>query len=190
MVTVSNISKSYGEKKIIDSFSYVFEDGFYLVSGPSGSGKTTLLRLIAGLEAPDSGTVFPIGGAFLFQEKRLIESFSGLKNITSFFGRKSASKALALADKLGLTVADMKKPVRSLSGGMAERVSLVRLILFARREPGKTVFLDEPFTGLDEETAGKTALLLKNELASRTVLVASHTVPDALRPFAGTVVLS
>ena len=55
---LNNISKSFGDKSILNSFSYTFnETGLYIVSGDSGVGKTTLLRIIAGLDEDFSGNI-------------------------------------------------------------------------------------------------------------------------------------
>ncbi|MBR5767756.1 MAG: ATP-binding cassette domain-containing protein [Clostridia bacterium] len=189
-IIIKGLSKSYGDNKVIDGLTCTFGRGFYLLEGKSGSGKTTLLRLIAGLEAPDSGLISPTGGAMLFQEKRLIENRSGLRNITSFFGGSSAREALLLASRLGLEAEDMKKPVRSLSGGMAQRISIIRLVMHVRRSGDDTVLLDEPFTGLDAETAKKVSDIFAEEFAGKTVIVASHTDGDILPPLSGKIVLT
>ena len=57
MIELKNVSKSFDDKKVLDSFSAVFEDGMYLLKGPSGIGKTTCIRIILGLLKPDEGEV-------------------------------------------------------------------------------------------------------------------------------------
>ena len=57
MIELKNVSKSFDDKKVLDSFSAVFEDGMYLLKGPSGIGKTTCIRLILGLLEPDEGEI-------------------------------------------------------------------------------------------------------------------------------------
>ena len=77
MIQVTNISKKYGDKAVLEHFSYSFlEQGVVAVTGPSGIGKTTLLNLLLGLEKPDEGTIeIPAGTTFsaVFQEDRLLE---------------------------------------------------------------------------------------------------------------------
>lgn len=55
MLTVKNIEKSFGEKKVLDGISLTVNKGVVVILGPSGSGKTTFLRTLNHLEAPDSG---------------------------------------------------------------------------------------------------------------------------------------
>ena len=57
MIELKNVSKSFDDKKVLDSFSAVFYDGMYLLKGPSGIGKTTCIRLILGLLKPDEGEI-------------------------------------------------------------------------------------------------------------------------------------
>jgi len=65
MLKLNQISKSFGNKKVIDGLDLTIEDGSILaVVGPSGGGKTTLLRTLAGLETVDSGTFLLDGKAF------------------------------------------------------------------------------------------------------------------------------
>ena len=188
-IIIRDLSKSYNGKKVLDGLNYTFGPGFWLLQGRSGSGKTTLLSIIAGLDEPDSGSVSETGGAMLFQENRLVESRSGLRNVTSFFGRGSAAEALILAAETGLDVADMKKPVRQLSGGMARRIALIRLVMLVRKRNSDTVLLDEPFTGLDDATAKAVSVLFSREFAGKTVIIASHSDPDLLPPVSGALIL-
>ena len=86
MIELVNVSKSFDEKKVLDSFSAVFDEGKYLLKGPSGIGKTTCIRLILGLIDPDEGEVRVTDNmrfAVCFQENRLFEKETVLTNVTA-----------------------------------------------------------------------------------------------------------
>ena len=76
MIQLYEVTKSFGENKVLDNFSAKFEDGAkYFISGHSGSGKTTLLNIIAGVCRFDSGSISVAEGtrfSYIFQDDRLI----------------------------------------------------------------------------------------------------------------------
>lgn len=89
IIEVKDVSKAYGEKKVLDGFNLNIEDEHsYIITGGRGAGKTTLLRLVLGLEKPDFGKVgllgdykYPyINAGVVFQEDRLCEGFSAVTN--------------------------------------------------------------------------------------------------------------
>lgn len=122
MIKLENVSKSYGEQRVLKDFSADFPEGATVLMGPSGRGKTTLLRLMMGLEAPDSGAIagVPERMAAVFQEDRLPMDFRAAACVGMAAergtGREeivSALRELGLGDELG-------KPVESspaVSGG-------------------------------------------------------------------------
>lgn len=176
-VVVRNLTMRYGEQTVLSHFSHRFSAGLaHCVMGPSGCGKTTLLRLIAGLEAPESGEVVGAGRlAFLFQEDRLIPHLSARKNVALVLtGREADARAEAALEALGLADS-MNKPVRELSGGMARRVAIARAVLYE----SELLLLDEPFQGLDEQTRIQAAAWVRAQTAGRTVLVVTHDRQDA-----------
>lgn len=168
---LENVTFSYGDKVIIRDFTLSLPDlGVTAISGPSGCGKTTLLRLIAGLERPASGTVTappPSDIAILFQEDRLLPGFTSSDQLRAVL-RRGASTAKYL-EAVGLS-AEADTPVRSLSGGMRRRVALARAMAFA--EGKKLLILDEPFTGVDPETAKKIMSTLR--ALSIPILYSAH----------------
>jgi ABC-type nitrate/sulfonate/bicarbonate transport system ATPase subunit len=146
-IVLSNISKSFGGNAVIPNFSAELSlDGVTVLRGPSGVGKTTLFRLLLGLEQPDAGEIIGMQGrkpAVVFQEDRLLPWASALENVALVSDSATAETILA---KLGLGDSMHLLP-RELSGGMQRRVAIARALAYH----GDVLFLDEPFTGLDEE---------------------------------------
>lgn len=177
---VRNLSKSYGERVVLDGFSHTFPGGrITAVEGKSGCGKTTLLRLIAGLERPDGGAIrgVPDGGlSMMFQEDRLPPQLTAagcLRTVLKKTPERDDRIDAALA-ALGLSDAP-NQPVREFSGGMRRRVALARALLY----PSPLVLLDEPFKGLDAATRRAAVDFARPLLAGRTVLLVTHDPEDA-----------
>ena len=177
---VRNLSKSYGDRVVLDGFSHTFPGGrITVVEGKSGCGKTTLLRLIAGLERPDGGAIrgVPDGGlSMMFQEDRLPPQLTAagcLRTVLKKTPERDDRIDAALA-ALGLSDAP-NQPVREFSGGMRRRVALARALLY----PSPLVLLDEPFKGLDAATRRAAVDFARPLLAGRTVLLVTHDPEDA-----------
>jgi nitrate/nitrite transport system ATP-binding protein len=138
--------------------------GFVCIVGAMGSGKTTLLSILAGLLAPDGGTVL-VGGepvrevrsdaAFVFQNYSLLPWFSALENVRLAVAaaapalprRTQIERARAALEQVGLGNAVQRRPSQ-LSGGMRQRVAIAR----AFATDPQVLFLDEPFGALDALT--------------------------------------
>lgn len=168
-IRLTDVTKAYGELVVLEHFDAVYEAGkTYELRSPSGSGKTTLLRLLAGLEKPDRGSIQPkIQCAYLFQEDRLCEDYSAVKNVALVTGEEAGARN-ALRRLLPEEALD--KPCRQLSGGMKRRVALVR----AMEARADCVLLDEPYTGQDEENRAMMERYIEAEKGNRIVLIASH----------------
>lgn len=151
-ITLNGITKRFGGKTVLDDLTATLPGGVICLSGASGCGKTTLAMIIAGLLKPDSGNIGGISGnvTVMFQEPRLFPAFSALENVAcAAKGSSGEAEAEKLLLSLGLTADDIKKKPCELSGGMNQRVSLARAVLFHENSGGNTVILDEPFKGLD-----------------------------------------
>lgn len=179
-IIISDITKRFGEKTVLDHFSLEIEKGgIFLIMGASGCGKTTLLRIMTGLEKADEGKVEGVELdkiSFVFQEDRLIDHLSALSNAvlplkSDANARKAGMEALAL---LGLA-GEEKKRARNLSGGMARRVSIARAML----KEADIVFMDEPFKGLDKDTKEKTISFVKKYAEGKTLIVVTHSQSEA-----------
>ena len=177
-VILHEVCKSFGENRVLDRLNWRFPGGqISCVQGPSGCGKTTLLRLIAGLEAPDSGEIRGAEGkkiSAVFQENRLLENLTAEKNILLTarpgFTRTDARKLL---DELGLSDAAQRRTCE-LSGGMQRRVAVAR----ALSADYELLLLDEPLTGLDDDARLRVLRRIQADLNGRTAVWITHD-PDA-----------
>ena len=179
MIRVDNVSKSYGDKLVLNDVSCEFEDGkIYCIMGESGVGKTTLLRLIMGLEKPDEGYISSSKQfAAAFQEDRLLEDRDAVDNVMFVMkngGSKMRERTEQYLSEL-LPEDRLHIHVDSLSGGMRRRVAVARAMLSDR----STVILDEPFTGIDDETKRNVIHFIKKWQNNRTVIVVTHSYTDS-----------
>jgi sulfate transport system ATP-binding protein len=162
-INVRSISKKFDDFQAVDTVSFDVEKG-ELVSllGPSGCGKSTILRIIAGLEQPDTGSVFlngrnvnslsaqerGVGFVFqhyaLFKHMTVIENIGFALNLLKKPGREVAERVAYLIDLVKLHGYEKHYPDQ-LSGGQRQRVALARSLA---AEP-KILLLDEPFGALD-----------------------------------------
>jgi len=180
MIRFDNVSLSFENKKVIDGFTFTFEDKkTYAIMGESGIGKTTLLNIIAGLLKVDSGSVSTDSAsvAYAFQDSRLFPWLTVTDNvmIVSNEPKEAAKKrALSILEKLGLSdCADMYPD--ALSGGMKQRVSIARALMYDY----DVLLLDEPFRALDEATAKQVAEYVFSESKDKTVIFVTHDKNDA-----------
>jgi len=147
VISVRNISKTFAGHTVLNNFSAEIPlCGVTVIRGASGAGKTTLFRLLLGLEKPDTGEIIGMLGrkqAVVFQEDRLLPWFHALENASLGSDTVRAEAALS---RLGLSESLYQLP-RELSGGMKRRVAIARALAYG----GDILFLDEPFTGLDDD---------------------------------------
>ena len=177
-VILRDLSKSFDKNRVLDRLNWRFPGGqISCVQGPSGCGKTTLLRLIAGLEAPDSGEIRGADGkkiSAVFQENRLLENLTAEKNILLTarpgFTRTDARKLL---NELGLSDTAQRRTCE-LSGGMQRRVAVAR----ALAADYELLLLDEPLTGLDDDARLRVLRRIQADLNGRTAIWITHD-PDA-----------
>ena len=173
MIELNHVCFSYGSIAVLRDFSLRIDAGERVaVHGTSGCGKTTLLRLILGLEQPQSGTVTMDAErtAVLFQEDRLLPYLSVARNCALF----AQSPVAPMLQALGLADAAEALP-SALSGGMARRAALARALC----HDAALYLFDEPFNGLDEESATRCAEQINRVTAGKTVLVVTHHDDEA-----------
>lgn len=169
MITLENVTVSFGEKKVLDSFSWELDPaGICVLSGESGCGKTTLLRVIAGLQKPQEGLLrVPMRIGFLFQENRLFPWRTAIEHLTDVMPKEKRGEAGRWLELCELENEAEAFP-EQLSGGMARRLALARALAFG----GELLVLDEPFTGVDGERRERIGKRIK-ELGAPVLLV-SH----------------
>ena len=169
---VRDLGKSYHGRWIFRHVEQEFHGGEFLVlDTPSGSGKTTFFRCLCGLERPEEGGVSGIDTfSVQFQEDRLCEDYSAVKNLEMILG--DALQAREALTQL-LPEEALEQPCSELSGGMKRRVSLVR----AMEAGAQCVLLDEPFTGLDEENRKKAEAYIRQKAGERILMLATHIRP-------------
>ena len=178
MITAENLSKRYGEKQVLSNLSFEIADRHKVViAGESGKGKTTLLRLICGIERPDSGILRGYDKkniSYVFQEHRLLPWENALENVIAPSGKEKTGEARSLLAELELEN-DLEKYPAELSGGMRQRVSIARALLYGR----DILLLDEPFSALDQRIKTLTASVINKYSENKTVLLISHGKDDA-----------
>ncbi len=173
MIEVKNLTKTFGDKTVLDNISVKFETGkTNLIIGQSGSGKTVLMKNLVGLLDPTSGEVLYDGRNFvqmskkekvmmrremgmIFQSAALFDSLNVLENVmfpldmfSSMNYKERVKRAQECLDRVNLIDAQQKYP-GEISGGMQKRVAIARAIVM---NP-KYLFCDEPNSGLDPKTS-------------------------------------
>lgn len=175
-ITMNNVSFAYGATCICDGLNWTLpERGVVCLWGPSGCGKTTLLRLLAGLEKPQSGMIeFPSTHkvSMVFQEDRLLPWLTVRQNAA--LACDDAARVDALLRTMGLADYADSAP-DAISGGQQRRVALAR----ALAADNELLLLDEPFTGLDEETKLLILPLICEAASTRPVVLVTHIVAEA-----------
>lgn len=197
LLEIHDLNLSYhskqGETPALSSVSFNIEDkDFVSIVGPSGCGKTTILSLIAGLLTPSSGEILlddkkvigvntEIG--YMFQKDNLLDWLTVEKNV--LFGLKIQKKVTDenirfvynLVEKYGLKDFMGHYP-SELSGGMRQRVSLIRTL--ATRP--KLLLLDEPFSALDYQTRLDIQNIVYKIIVdeNKTAILVTHDISEAI----------
>jgi ATP-binding cassette subfamily F protein uup len=178
VIEAKNVSKSFGDRKIIRDFSLRVMRGDRIgIVGPNGSGKTTLLSILTGALAPDTGEVrlgANLDMATLDQSREsldpnwtLSEAMTGGRGDTVFFGGQARHVVSYMKDFL-FSPEQARTPLKALSGGERGRLMLAR----ALAKPSNVLVLDEPTNDLDLETLDVLEEMLGDYAG--TVLLISH----------------
>jgi osmoprotectant transport system ATP-binding protein len=199
MIQVTNLTKQYGPKTVVDGVSFSVAPGKTLVlAGTSGCGKTTTLKMLNRLVEPTSGTVL-IGGqdirqmdpvmlrrgigyvmqeAGLFPHYTVAENMAAVPHLLGWDTNRIRARTRELLDLLRLPADLLARYPADLSGGQRQRVGLARAL--AVHPP--VVLMDEPFGALDPYTRRhvRRELFGISELQQTTVVLVTHDVSEAL----------
>ena len=179
-LVIRKLCKSFGGHFVLDHVNlHLVSGNIYCLMGPSGSGKTTLFHILLGLVSANSGEVNGLNKkriSAVFQENRLCEAFTAVENITMVMPSSSGNNKRKAREALKrlLPEESLDRPASTLSGGMKRRVAIIRALTV----PFDMVIMDEPFTGLDEETKQQAITYIKEQSAGRLVLISTHQEED------------
>ncbi len=198
MLSVKLLTRTIAGKAVVQEVSFEMAPGEVLaILGPSGSGKTSLLRMIAGFDAPTSGSVHLQGRqvssagrahvppeqravAVAFQDATLFPHLDAVGNAAFAIrsGDKAARRERARVALNAMGLQDMDgRDIGTLSGGEAQRVSLARALAAEAR----LLLLDEPFGNVDRLTRADLVVRLKAQLAlGQGAIIITHDPADAV----------
>lgn len=194
LLTIRNLSKSFGDLQVLKDINLEVEKGEVIVIiGPSGSGKSTMLRCCNLLEKPTGGEIiykdeditklgkkvknYRKSVGMVFQRFNLFSLKTVLANVTvapiqlnKLSKAEAEEKAMELLDKVGLRTKANVYP-ETLSGGQQQRVAIARALAM---EPELLLF-DEPTSALDPELVGDVLMVMKKLAAEgMTMLIVTH----------------
>lgn len=186
-VCISNITKKFRGRKVLDSISITLNPGIYALLGPNGAGKTTLLRCLTGALGPQSGSIVINYGdnrsgqsliGYLPQKFGLYAELTVYESLVLFAGLKKIENNVS--DEIDRVISavnlseERNKRVRKLSGGMLRRVGIAQALL---GNP-EIIVLDEPTTGLDPNERMRFKKLILDLPKDKIVIVSTHIVSD------------
>jgi heme ABC exporter ATP-binding subunit CcmA len=192
-VHLAGVTRVFGRRRAVDGVDLAIGGGECLaLFGPNGAGKTTLLRLIAGLLKPTAGAV-TVGGrslrgdpaaralvGLISHQSMLYGALTALENVefaARLYGVPDARRAAARALERMQIAERADAPVKQLSRGLQQRVSIARSIV---HEPS-VVLLDEPYTGLDAiGAAALTEMLTALREGGAALVLVTHNVDEGL----------
>lgn len=194
MIVFSNVTKHYGDKRVLLDVSFDLKNGeLAFLTGPSGAGKTTLLKLIYCFERPGSGKITvdgmevgnitqgkvpqlrrKVGIVFqdfrLFTDKTVFDNVAVTLQFNGMHPQKIRGYVNEILEKVGLLKAARVFP-QYLSGGEQQRIVIARAMV----SKPKVILADEPTGNLDDSNAETIMKLLKDiSLKGTTVLLATH----------------
>jgi heme exporter protein A len=193
IVEVAELTRDFGPRQAVAGVTFSLAPGECLaLFGPNGAGKTTLLRVLAGLLKPTSGSArvsgIPLPGGPLARSRvglishhtMLYAALSPRENVSfsaRLYGIRDASVRVEDSLRRMSMLERADAPIRSLSRGMQQRVSIARAMVHSPQ----LVLADEPYSGLDESGArALTALLHKLRSAGTVIIIVTHNLVEGL----------
>ena len=184
ILELHHVSKSYGEKKLLSDFNYIFKRKEKVgIVGPNGVGKSTFLNMIMELEKPDSGKIVT-GDTMIFgyysqtgikvdDSKKVIDVVRDIADwIPMANGNKLTAQQLLL--QCGFSHEKQWDFVLKLSGGEKRRLYLMTILMKAPN----FLILDEPTTGLDPNQLVEIRSVIKNVGKNKTVFLSTHIMQE------------
>jgi len=193
VVEVADLAREFGSRRAVSEVTFSLAPGECLaLFGPNGAGKTTLLRVLAGLLRPTSGIARVAGiqlpGGPLARSRiglishhtMLYEALSPRENVSfaaRLYGIPDAQTRVEDSLQRMSMLGRADAPVRTLSRGMQQRVSIARAMVHAPQ----LVLADEPYSGLDESGArALTTLLRELRSAGTAIIIVTHNLVEGL----------
>lgn len=189
LVNIKNLSKSYGEKKVLDNINLTITNGKIVgLLGKNGAGKTTLIKLINDLLTPTEGKILINGKSVGVETKKIISYLPErtylnkqmkvtevLDYFSDFYDNFDKCKALKLLKDLDL---DVNMNLTKMSKGMQEKVQLVLVM----SRSAYLYILDEPLGGVDPATRDYILdTILSNFKEDASVIISTHLISDIER---------
>ena len=193
VVEAEALVRAFGGRRAVNGVSFTLAEGDCLaLFGPNGAGKTTLLRLLAGLLSPTSGACRVAGTSLragsiararvglISHASMLYSALTARENVeftARMYGLANPAHAARTALDAMRVLDRAESPVRSLSRGLQQRVSIARAIVHAP----KLILCDEPYTGLDAVgSAALTDALAERRASGAALVLVTHNLGEGL----------
>lgn len=189
---IQKLTKTYDKKIAVDHVSATFEPGIIGLLGANGSGKTTLMRMIVDVLKPTNGNIYWNGDdihaniedylssiGYLPQQVGAYPSFR-VDEFLAYMGALKGLKPAYTKQRIEILLKELhlvdqkKKKIKTLSGGMKQRLGIAQAML---NDPD-ILILDEPTVGLDPKERNQFAMLLSTICEHKIILLSTHIVTD------------
>lgn len=191
-LTINKVNKKYGKKVAVDNVSAKLQPGITALLGANGSGKTTLMRILVDVLKADSGTVLWNGKdiqdsmddylsclGYLPQHMGDYPSFK-VDQFLEYMGALKGLKLEYIKQRIDYLLKELhleaqrKKKIKTLSGGMKQRLKIAQSLL---NDPS-VLILDEPTVGLDPKERNQFSMMLSTLSQEKIILLSTHIVSD------------